>query len=185
MRSAKLVSSIEVIAAAPLRPPRCQYSTAMPKAVRFLNFGCSTASAFWLDVCVPSHSRFFANPNRFGAIQAAWPTWHVHEWLWHDTHPGQHAVDAKFRDGLIADCEQLAWLRDVTDASKHCGLGRALDVKAVSGTGLHTTGQIFDALGIHQVTHSDPLHLVVDGVPHDFADVLRVAILYWQTKHFK
>jgi hypothetical protein len=162
----------------------------MARPVQYLNFGCTSAATFWLDVCVPSHSRYFAAPSRLSAIQAAWPTWHVHEWLWHAKHPGQDAHQTipayvKFRDGLIADCEELAWLRDVTDASKHGGLRRATKVAAVSGTGLHTTGQVFDVYGNHTASHSDPLQLVVDEVSHDFGDVLRTAIEYWQTEHFK
>jgi hypothetical protein len=156
-----------------------------PKPVRYLNFACSSASVFWLDVCVPSHSAFFARPSRLTAIQAAWPTWHVHEWLWHENHPGKN-VDLKFRNKLITDCPQLGWLRDVTDASKHCGLGRTdITVDRVSGTGLKTTGEISDPLGSRLHTQSDPLQLIVDGGSHNFDDVLRAAIRYLQTHYFQ
>jgi hypothetical protein len=150
--------------------------------MQHLNFAISSASAFWHEVCVPSHSQFFKAPSRSTAIQAAWPTWHVHEWIWHEK---THAETLQeFRKRLLADCEQLAWLSDVTDASKHCGLRRSLTVTSVTGTGLHTTGQMFDQFGNHTMTHSDPLVLEIDRTPHQFSDVLRSAIEYWRTKYF-
>jgi hypothetical protein len=160
-----------------------------PQPVQYLSFACSSAGSFWLDVCRPSQEQFFKTPGRLTAIQAAWPTWHVHYWLWHEKNRGHETRNnpayKKFRDDLEADCPELGWLSDVTDASKHCGLSRSTDVGAVSGTGLHTEGQIFDVFGNRPHTQSDPLLLFVDGVPHNFADVLRAAIRYWETKYFK
>jgi len=52
--------------------------------VIYLNFACTTASSFWLEVCTP-----FERLVRLTAIQPAWPTWHVHEWVWHERNPGQ------------------------------------------------------------------------------------------------
>jgi len=156
--------------------------------VTYLNFACTTASSFWLEVCTPSHTRFFERPGRLTAIQAAWPTWHVHEWVWHERNPGQDTRNnrayERFRDGLITGCAGLGWLRDVSDASKHCGIGRTPRVDQVSGTGLHTTGEITDVFGMRPDTQADPLVLHVDGVPHAFDSVLRTAIVYWRTNYF-
>ena len=147
---------------------------------------------FWHEVCHPSQRAFFEPPSRLTAIQAAWPTRHVHDWLWRERHRDK-VVDpeiqkkriAKFQKKLIAKCPQLAWLRDVTDASKHCGLHRKVKLDKVSGTGLRTTGEISDPFGTSTHTHSDPLLLEVDGVTHNFADVLEVAIQYWETHYFR
>jgi hypothetical protein len=71
----------------------------------------------------------------------------------------------------FSDCPELAWIRDVADAGKHCGLGRpTLEVREVVNTWpLNTT----------------PLTITLDdGRTHDFADVLSRVIEYWRTKHF-
>jgi hypothetical protein len=62
-------------------------------------------------------------------MNAVWSLWHLHEWLWHDDHPGegtyQNNVYTAFMEGIIKECPQLGYLRDATDASKHRGLGRS------------------------------------------------------------
>ena len=155
--------------------------------VQYLSFGCSTAHDFWLEVCVPSHIAFFARQSRATAIQAAWPTWHVHEWLWHKQNPGKPASGKAFKsfqNSFIAKCPELGWLRDVTDASKHCGLGRKTQVSKVTGFGVQTTGTVTDPLGSYTQTRTDPLVLVVDGIDRQFPDVLRAAIKHLQNTYF-
>ena len=147
------------------------------KAVRYVNFGFSSAAAkeYWAEVLLPAYERFNAEPSRGNAIMASLPAWHIHEWIWHQQHPGADTRNSKdytqFHDALLNDCPELAWIRDVADAGKHCGLGRpTLEVcEAVNTWPLNTT----------------PLTITLDdGRTHDFADVLSRVIEYWRTKHF-
>jgi hypothetical protein len=52
----------------------------------------------------------------------------VHEWIWHEQHPGEDTRHndkyQKFQSEIVGHCPELAWVRDVADASKHCGLAR-------------------------------------------------------------
>ena len=57
-------------------------------SVKYLNFACDSANAFWLEICEPAHTAFFQRPSRSTAIQAAWPTWHVIDWLFRERKPG-------------------------------------------------------------------------------------------------
>ena len=147
------------------------------KTVRYVNFGFSSAAAkeYWAEVLLPAYERFNAEPSRGNAIMASLPAWHIHEWIWHQQHPGAETRNSKdytqFHDALLDDCPELAWIRDVADAGKHCGLGRpTLEVReAVNTWPLNTT----------------PLTITLDdGRTHDFADVLSRVIEYWRTKHF-
>jgi len=154
--------------------------------VKYLNFAIHSASIFWLEIVMPSYSRFCKEQNRYNAIQAAWPAWHIIDWLWHEKHPHQDTRNNKeymdFIKAHIDSCQQLGWLRDITDATKHCGLGRSnLVVKDTAGTGLHTEGQIFSEYGNQPITQRDPLKIILDnGTSHDFPEVLGAAIEYWR-----
>jgi hypothetical protein len=61
-------------------------------------------------------------------MEASIPAWHVIEWIWHEQHPGEDTQHndkyQKFQSEIVGDCPELDWVRDVADASKHCGLGR-------------------------------------------------------------
>jgi hypothetical protein len=145
------------------------------KTVRYVNFGFNSAKEYWAEVLLPAYERFNAEPSRGNAIMASFPAWHIQEWVWHQQHPGAETRNSKdytqFHDTLFDDCPELAWIRDVADAGKHCGLGRStLEVReAVNTWPLNTT----------------PLTINLnDGTTHEFADVLSRVIEYWRTKHF-
>jgi hypothetical protein len=95
---------------------------------------------------MPSHSHFFKEPSPYSAIQAAWPTWHVHEWVWHGINPESREDLCEFKRQLLTECQELVWLSDLTDASKHCGLNRAVKVEKVAGTGRQVKGNSLGAL---------------------------------------
>jgi hypothetical protein len=105
------------------------------RSVRYVEFGMSSARQYWVDVGLPAYECFLASPTPAAAITASWPAWHVHEWLWHERHPGVdhhgHPDYLTFRDCLIDQCEELDWVRDIADASKHRGLGRQGEVAGV------------------------------------------------------
>jgi hypothetical protein len=129
-------------------------------------------------------ARFFKEPSPLTAIQAAWPTWHVHEWVWHEKQKSLGSLLA-FRQLLLKDCPELGWVRDVTDASKHCGLENPhMNVGKAAGTGRTVKGEISDVFGSRSITHSDPLLLTVDGRDSEFAAVLRTAIGYWEANGY-
>jgi len=149
----------------------------------YLNFAFQGASNFWNGVAIPAQSRYFDEPTPFHAVQAAWPVWHVLEWVWHEHNPGQDTRNNPafddFRARHLAACPELKLLRDVTDASKHCGLARTTSVANVTGTGQYAQGFIS---GMWAVEHRDPLIIEADGTSHVFDDVLRAAVTYWNNQ---
>jgi hypothetical protein len=95
------------------------------KTVRYVNFGFRSAEDYWLEVLLPAYERFNAEPSRGNGIMVSFPAWHIQEWIWHEQHPGADIRNSKdytqFNDKLFNDCPELAWIRDVADAGKHCG----------------------------------------------------------------
>jgi hypothetical protein len=145
------------------------------KTVQYVNFGFTSAKEYWDEVLLPAYERFNAEPSRGNAIMASLPAWHIQDWIWHQQHPGTDTRNSKdytqFHDKLFDDCPELAWIRDVADAGKHCGLGRpTLEVReAVNTWPLNTT----------------PLTITLnDGTTQDFADVLSRVVEYWRTTYF-
>lgn len=95
------------------------------REVQYVNFGFESAHDVWAEVVLPAYERFIAVPSRANAIDVSGHAWHIHEWIWHEQHPGSDTRNNKdyesFRDKLLSDCPELAWVRDVADAGKHCG----------------------------------------------------------------
>src|SRR5260370_25415620 len=96
------------------------------------------------------------------------------DWLWNDQRPGEDTRNKEYeiyRQQLFANCPELAWRRDVADASKHRGLGRAnLQVREVAKTWPRNT---------------QPLTIVLDnGSEHNITDVLLRVVEYFREAHF-
>lgn len=145
------------------------------KTVTRVDFGFASAAEFWDEVVLRAHSRFLGHQSRQHAIKAAWAAWHLHEWIWHDMHPGGKAAGADyttFRDGLLAACPELAWMRDVVDAAKHR-----------TGTGKQK-GVVSGSPAMEHVHAGTPLRIHVDGEDCDFSDALERVISWWRTHHF-
>jgi hypothetical protein len=145
------------------------------KTVQYVDFGFTSAREYWDEVALPAYEFFRANPGRGNAIIASFPAWHIHDWIWHEKHPGEdtsHNKDyIRFKDKLLDDCPELSWICDVANAGKHRGLGRSTPkVREVkSNWPLNTT----------------PLTIVLnDGTEDDFGDVLCRIIEYWRTEYF-
>jgi hypothetical protein len=106
------------------------------------------------------------------------PTWHVHEWLWHDPSKSTkttYKTIIAFRAHILRTCPELAWLRDVTNGSKHCALDRKPTLAGTSGTGLHHTGEITDPLGsrpVMQTPFADPMEGTEAGLQMGGSPVL-------------
>ena len=161
----------------------------MNKSVTYVDFGWDGAQRFWEELVVPSYSRFLTVPNRANAIAAAWPAWHMHEWVWHDANPNVNTRDPKyikFRDALLSACPALGHLRDVANASKHRGTSdQRRKVSAISGLGLitkNTNPSFFDTGPFIQ---HYPLNLVLaDKTELEFQAALTDAVRYWCNQGF-
>jgi len=143
--------------------------------VLYVDFGFTSAREYWTEVAEPACHRFINDESRGNAIAAFLLLWPLHDWLWHEQHPGEDTRKSKgydaFRQQLFASCPELAWLRDVADAGKHRGLGRAnVQVREVAKTWPRNT---------------QPLTMVLDnGTEHNITDVLLRIVEYFRKAHF-
>jgi hypothetical protein len=143
--------------------------------VLYVDFGFSSAREYWTEVAEPAHHRFVKDKTRGNAIAAFLLLWPLHDWLWHEQHPGEDTRNSRdyeqFRQQLFGNCPELAWLRDVADAGKHRGLGRSnIQVREVAKT---------------WPSNTQPLKIVLDdGSEHNIADVLLRIVEYFRKTHF-
>jgi hypothetical protein len=161
----------------------------------YIDFGFRSAREFWAELVVPAYERFKAEPIRANAISASVHAWHVQDWIWHDQHPREdtrrNPKYKKYQDDLAKDCPQLALIRDVADAGKHCGLGRqTVEVKQVASktrfVGPFNTAQFNTMPFNHMYSVRTPLVITLtDGSVHGFAEVLSRVIDYWRAHHFQ
>lgn len=166
-----------------------------PMPVLYIDFKFTSAKEFWAELVVPAYERFKAEPIRANAIDVSVHAWHVHEWIWHDHHPGedtQNNSDYKtFQDDRVKNCPELEWIRDVADAGKHRGLGRkSVNVQQVASktrfVGAFNTAT-YNTLP-YNGTYSVQTPLVItltDGSVHGFAEVLSRVIDYWRVQYFQ
>jgi hypothetical protein len=145
------------------------------RAVRYVDFGFTSAREFWDEVVLSAYECFKAEPTRGKAIMACFPAWHIQEWIWYEQHPGENTLGnneyQQFQHQLFANCPELRWIRDVADAGKHRELGRrTVEVRAVEGT---------LRLNAPRLTM-----ILDDDTRHDFADVLQRVIKFWRANHF-
>ncbi|MGP0008038.1 MAG: hypothetical protein ACLPIG_04920 [Methylocella sp.] len=163
--------------------------------VLYIDFGYVSAKQFWAEVALSAYEQFKSNPNRQNAMQAAVPAWHVLDWIWHERHRGKNTQGnddfENFRRETIRQCPELALVRDVADASKHCGLGRLKGTpkeiqrvkRKARGSGpLNTYAFNTKALNSSDFTVTLTIFLN-DGTERQFDDVLKIVIDYWE-KHF-
>jgi hypothetical protein len=163
------------------------------RTVEYIDFGYDSAGQFWSEVVLSAYERFRSTPNRQHAIEASVPAWHVHEWIWHERHPGEDTRNnsdfAKFLTDILKACPELAWVRDVADAGKHRGLGRknreVLQVeKNVRHIGPLNT-YACNTMALNSSRSTATLTVVLnDGSKHSFAKALSSAINYWQENFF-
>ena len=165
------------------------------RTVTYVDFELDTPAAYWADLVVPNLREYKAAPSRRLAMQAATYSWHLHEWVWHEQHPGEDTRGGDyitFRNDLVARCPELGWLRDVTDASKHRGLNRQPEVAeakpqffpAVAGSSGGGLG-LGLGLGLGGGRPPTPEHwkfvlMMSDGSTRDMDNVLRAAARFWE-----
>ena len=135
--------------------------------VRYVDLGFTSARQFWIEVGLPAYKRFIDDPNGRTAIEAACQSWHVHEWLWHE------------------DQRELAWVQDIAEAGKHCGLKR-LSVTVARAAQL----PVFVTFGKEPIIfcgattmYGSTLQIELDdGSRHDVTSVLAMAVAFWKVQ---
>jgi hypothetical protein len=80
--------------------------------VRYVDFGFSSAREYWAEVAEPAYERFLQDESRGNAITAFLVLWPLHDWLWHEQHPGEDTRNSKayeqFREQLFTNCRARA-----------------------------------------------------------------------------
>ena len=157
--------------------------------VQYIDFGITSARDFWGEIAAPAYERFKGNYGRAAAIEASLSMWHVHEWIWHEGHPGEDTRRNQdylsFRDSLIDQCPQLAWVRDIAEAAKHRGLGRAPDVQQMRDQAgkIYTIGGKIMTFGGKVYTFGSGLKIVLtDESVHDVRNVLETVFAFWEAR---
>jgi hypothetical protein len=153
-------------------------------SVTYVDIGLNSIDDYWNELAVPSVREFYANPSARSAFQAANALWHLHDWVWHELNPGQDSSGPEFiayRNGLIAACPELAWLRDIADAGKHRGLGRSsVEVKeAVPGL---MPGHSMTMTGVGGGIRPVFTLTLNNESKQDVGATLKKAVDYWQTE---
>lgn len=154
---------------------------AQNRTVTYVDLDLNSVTEFWDTLVCPAVQTFSAAPSSFTAFIAAQEVWHLHDWLWHQQRPGvpsEGTAWVAYRNELIANCPELGWLRDVTDASKHRGLSRQPEIIEAKP---HMRGGTLMTLGAGRGPHMVFTLVLADGSHLDLAEVLRVAIDYWRT----
>ena len=153
-------------------------------SVTYIDIGLNSIDEYWNELIVPRVQEFNAKPSARSAFQAAHSVWHLHDWVWHERNPNQNSSGAEFtayRDGLIAACPELAWLRDIANAGKHRGLGHSsLEVKGAApglmpGHTMMMTGVGGGIRDVFTITLNDESK-------QDVGATLKKAVDYWRTE---
>jgi hypothetical protein len=87
------------------------------QTVRYVDFGFTSTREYWTEVAEPAYQRFLNDETRGNAIAACLLLWPLHDWLWHEQHPGEDTRKRKksydqFRQQFFNNCPELAWLRE-------------------------------------------------------------------------
>ena len=152
-----------------------------PSGVKYVDIGLGSVADYWREIVTPAVRECRGVPSARSAFQAAQAVWHLHDWAWHDRNPGQNtrknSAFETYRDGLLADCPELGWLRDIAEAGKHRGLGRGgVDVLKAQR---HLLSRGDDGSGSVQM----PLPVIIveldNGAQHDVNRLLEKAINHW------
>jgi hypothetical protein len=162
------------------------------KGVKYIDFGLNSIAEFWDRLIVPAVRTFVQEPSARTAFDASLCLWHLHDWVWHERHPGEDSDSPRFnayQTRLLTSCPELGWLRDVADAGKHRGLGRkhivtGAEPHSVSGPELTSTGRDsgLTLMGVSVGGRVAYFLVMNDGSHRDLATVLRVAVEFWRSE---
>lgn len=153
------------------------------RQVTYLDIGLNSVSECWSNLVVENIQAFTRDPSSRTVFNAAFAIWHLHDWVWHERNPSQDSSGiafAKFREDIITQCPELAWLRDIADAAKHRGIGRKAGIEGmraeVIGAGFGSApfgaAPIAGTYTTYEIVLNDGTHAVFSGV-------LRTAIDFW------
>jgi hypothetical protein len=127
--------------------------------------GVDGAQSNFQEVVRPNLLEFHRNPSARTAANAALSLWALFEWLWCERHPTEAAsADRKrafnqFCASQTDVCHQIAYVRDIAEAWKHCRLSRRdiktartnaprLQINLNDGT-TRSMADVFDAVAEH------------------------------------
>ncbi|MCC8936880.1 hypothetical protein H8A99_10375 [Bradyrhizobium sp. Arg68] len=150
------------------------------RVVTYIDINLNSIEAYWSELIVPSAKAFYSEPSPRSLFHVAGSLWHLHDWVWHDRNPGQNSrgpIFDTFRNNLLQQCPELGWLRDLTDASKHRGLGRLPEVQGAEPQ------WILSALSVHlgSLGHELKFFIVLNDGSRQYADeVVHKAIEFWR-----
>jgi hypothetical protein len=158
--------------------------------VLYVDFGYQSAREFWNENAIPAFQTFQDQRNRANAINAAIYAWQIHDWIWHEQHPGEdtykNTTYKKFKKKLIKKCPELSVIRDVADAAKHRGLGRSdVRVKRIASQTYFITNPAHGGRPATLTTWNKPLQITLaDHKILDFANTLSKVMDFWRTRFF-
>jgi hypothetical protein len=151
------------------------------RVVTYIDFNLNSVEEYWGRLVVSDVQAFRREPSPSSVVHASLSVWHLHDWVWHERNPGQDSRGAAFdayRNGLLTQCPQLGWLRDVADAGKHRGLGRLPQVAGAEPHGVYLPLQ-----GTLLPPGPVRFFLVLnDGSLQDVEGVLRTATEFWRAE---
>lgn len=164
------------------------------RSLVYVDIGIPDAKGFWHSVVTPNMEEFRLLPSTRAGIALAWSLWHIHEWIWYDSHPNENTRNSKryaaFFDEIIAACPELQWLKDLTNASKH----RALAPRAASDVSIDKQAEALGRWGAGGFGVNAPMAIgsgqpqlrlyLRDGSAHWLGDVVERAFSYWKVGHF-
>lgn len=149
------------------------------KTVTYVDIDLNSVEDYWETIVVPDVRDFAANAEPRTVLRAASSVWHLHDWVWHHRNVGQDSSGPKFqayRNELIAACPELGWLRDVTDAGKHRGLGRMPEVTEAKPRRIRVASL---PLLLNTIEVSIYVLVFSDDSHENFAQVLERTVKHW------
>lgn len=152
------------------------------RTVTYVDMGLNSVAEYWSQLVVPNIQDFVNEPNPRTAFQAATNVWHLHDWVWHDRNPGQNSGGPAFdqyRSQLTAVCPELRWLRDLTDAGKHRGLGRMPEVVEARPQWKTFGSRLAVRIGTGASRRYVYSLVLGDGSSVDLQNVLATAVSFW------
>ena len=152
------------------------------QGITYIDFGLNSVAEYWDRLIVPSVRTFVQGPSARAAFDASLALWHLHDWVWHERHPGEDNRGARFdayRRSLLTSCPQLGWLRDVSNAGKHLGLGHG-HIVAAEPHSVSEPGPTF--MGVSVSGRVAYILVMNDGSHHDLGAVLQAAVEFWRTE---
>ncbi|MDP3299278.1 MAG: hypothetical protein Q8M38_04150, partial [Phenylobacterium sp.] len=151
------------------------------RTVKYVDIGLPSPLDYWNQQVLPNVVDYRTTGEQRFAMQAARDLWHIAEWVWHSQNPGVDTHDPSFgawRNAQIQACPELAYLRDIADASKHCGLGRTPIVDQAKPRVVHYASM---PIPINTYPIRELILVMTDGSEVIFDQAIQAATDQWCT----